>query len=67
MYVTPLTCYIRCKTQLYNFSLDKEDRWRLVFREVDANSDNVLEALEIDNMALSKLLEKLIVPNKDEL
>ena len=38
-----------------------------MFREVDANSDNVLEALEIDNMALSKLLEKLIVPNKDEL
>lgn len=51
----------------YYVTADKEDRWRLVFREVDANSDNVLEALEIDNMALSKLLEKLIVPNKDEL
>lgn len=51
----------------YYVTADKEDRWRMVFREVDVNSDNVLEALEIDNMALSRLLEKLLVNPKEEL
>jgi len=51
----------------YYATADKEDSWRRIFREVDANSDNILEAVEIDNMALSKLLLHLTEESKDEL
>jgi len=55
----------------YYVTADKEDSWRRIFREVDANSDNVLEAVEIDNMALSKLLlhltEDITEDSKEEL